>query len=64
MATKQAIIQSSQERILLADSGKFDAVRSAYFGDLSEISTIVTDSYLSAEWAEYLRSQGIALHLV
>ena len=64
VATKQAIIQSSQERILLADSGKFDAVRSAYFGDLSEISTIVTDSNLSAEWAEYLRSQGIALHLV
>ncbi len=64
VATKQAIIRSSQEKILLADSSKFDAVRSAYFGDLTDITAIVTDKNISNDWREYLSSLDIKLYIV
>lgn len=62
--TKQTVIKSSDEKILLADSSKFDRVRSSYFCDLSDITTIVTDTLLSKEWQDYILSLGIILHLV
>ncbi|WP_243116506.1 DeoR/GlpR family DNA-binding transcription regulator [Hydrogenoanaerobacterium saccharovorans] len=62
--TKRAILKSSLEKILVADSSKFDVVRSAYFCDLSQINTIVTDSGLSDEWKHRLTAMGITLHLV
>lgn len=64
IATKQAIINSSLERILVADSSKFGKLCSAYYGDLSDIHTIVTDSNLSDEWRDYIVSLDITLHLV
>lgn len=62
--TKQAIIRSSLEKILLCDSSKFGIVRPAYFCDLSEIDAIVTDRGLSEEWRQRIASMGITLHLV
>lgn len=62
--TKRAILRSSLQKILVADSSKFGAVRPAYFCDLSEISAIVTDKGLSQEWRERITELGIALHLV
>ncbi|WP_312642212.1 DeoR/GlpR family DNA-binding transcription regulator [Hydrogenoanaerobacterium sp.] len=61
--TKRAILKSSLERILVADSSKFDVVRPAYFCDLSEINTIITDSGLSEEWKQRITDMGIVLHL-
>ena len=60
---KKASIRSSLERILLVDSSKFGTIQPAYFADLSEISTVVTDSGIPAEYAEHIRSLGIALHI-
>lgn len=62
--TKQAIINSSVEKILLADSTKFDLVRSSYFSDLNQIDTIITDSGISEQWQEYLRNMNIKLYIV
>lgn len=62
--TKHAIIDSSLEKILMADSNKFGKVHSSYFCELSDITTIITDTLLSEEWQEYILSLGITLHLV
>lgn len=61
--TKQAVLKSSLERVLVADSSKFGKVRPAYFCDLREIHAVVTDSGLSGEWRQRLEEQGIRLYL-
>ena len=61
---KRAALESSQERILLVDSSKMGKVRSAYYADLSDFDTIVTDSGISEEYAAMIRSHGITLHIV
>ena len=61
VATKRAVIKSSVEKILLADSDKFDVVKSSYFADLSEFNTIITDSNLSDEWINHIKDLGIKL---
>jgi DeoR family deoxyribose operon repressor len=60
---KKASIRSSLERILLVDSSKFGTIQPAYFADLSEITAVVTDSGIPAEYAEHIRGLGIALHV-
>ena len=60
---KRAAIRSSLERILVADSSKFASIQPAYFADLSEITAVVTDSDISAEYADHLRRLGITLHI-
>lgn len=64
LANKQCAIRSSLNIILLADSSKFGHVRSAYFGELDEIDSIVTDSNISEEWRELIKSKGIKLYIV
>lgn len=63
VATKRAVIDSSQQRILLVDSGKFDQVRPSYFCELDDIQVIVSDTNLSQDWQQYIRSKGITLYL-
>jgi DeoR family deoxyribose operon repressor len=60
---KKAAIRSSLERILLVDSSKFGTIQPAYFADLSEFTSVVTDSGIPTEYAEHIRSLGIALHI-
>ncbi len=62
--TKKAILESSVQKILLADSSKFDMVKSAYFCELHDISDVVTDSGLSEEWRQTLANMGITVHIV
>lgn len=62
--TKKAILRSAKQHILVADSSKFGVVRSAYFCDLSDIDTVVTDSGLAPEWVTLLESRGITLYRV
>lgn len=61
--TKQAVMKSSIQKILVADSSKFGIVRSAYFGELDQFSDIVTDEGLSDEWRQVIAEMGIGLHL-
>lgn len=56
---KRAILDSSQNKILVADSSKFDVVRTAYFADLKEIDTIITDAGIPSDWVDYCQSIGI-----
>ncbi|ROR31883.1 DeoR family transcriptional regulator [Mobilisporobacter senegalensis] len=59
--TKNAIMKSAVDKILLADSSKFGMVRSSYFAELSDFQTIITDSKLSSGWIDYIRKIGIEL---
>lgn len=61
--TKNAVIKSSSEKILVADSSKFGLIRSSHFCDLADINVIVTDDNLSDEWKERILGKGISLYL-
>ena len=62
--TKKACIASGAEVILLVDSTKFGAVKSAYFANLSDFDTIITDTNLSPEWENIINSMGIKLYKI
>ena len=52
---KRAMIASSAQNILLADSSKFGLVKANHFADMDDIDLIITDNKLSAEWQNYLQ---------
>ena len=62
--TKRTALRSSQIKILLTDSTKFNMIRSSYFADLKDIDVIVTDTNLSQEWKALIKECNITLHLV
>lgn len=62
--TKNAIIHSAVQRILVADSSKFGKVKSSYFADLHDFQLIITDNGLSSGWADYISKLGIELIMV
>ncbi len=61
LATKHAIMESCLQKILLADSSKFDKIQSVYFADLKDFDTVITDTGLSEQWREHIISLGIEL---
>ncbi len=62
--TKNAILSSSVEKILLVDSEKFGIVKSAYFADLNTFTTIITDNGISNEWKDIIEEMKIQLIIV
>jgi DeoR family transcriptional regulator, deoxyribose operon repressor len=62
--TKHAILKSSLQVILVADSSKFDKIRPAYFCDVNHINTVITDDGITPEWVETLEFLGVELHIV
>jgi DeoR family deoxyribose operon repressor len=64
VATKKAIMDSSVEKILLFDSSKFNQVKPAYFGDLTDFDVIITDNDISDEWRELISAHNIKLYTV
>ncbi|SHO48717.1 DeoR/GlpR family DNA-binding transcription regulator [Anaerocolumna xylanovorans] len=62
--TKLAIMQSSVEKILIFDSSKFNQVKPAYIGSLTDFNTIITDDKIPEEWKELIQSKNIKLHIV
>ncbi len=62
--TKNAIIDSSVTKILLADSSKFGAIRTAYFAQLNDFDIIITDTKLPQTWVDYINNLGIKLYRV
>ncbi len=62
--TKKAAMSSSLTTILVADSSKFGLIRSAYVAPLNSINIIITDSGITNEWKDIIKSQGIKLYIV
>jgi DeoR family deoxyribose operon repressor len=61
---KKAVLESSLKKILVADSSKFGTVKTVFFSPMDELDMIITDTGLSAEWAELIRNKGIELVVV
>ena len=64
LACKREILKAGVERILLADSSKVGKVEPCFFGELTSFEKIITDTGLSKEWCDLVRSKGIELVLV
>ena len=64
VATKQAVLDSASEKILVADSTKFDKIRPNYYAPFTCVDTVITDDGLSRSWQEYIEELGIKLYLV
>lgn len=61
---KLASIRSALTKILLADSTKFGKVRPSYFAQLSDFDIIITDSGISQDWIDFIKSLDITLYVV
>ena len=61
---KQTCIDSSLQKILLADSKKFGQIRPAYFTTFEKIDMVITDSGISQEWCKIMNNMGITLQIV
>jgi DeoR family deoxyribose operon repressor len=61
---KQAMIESSKERILLTDSTKFGKVSTCLFSKINDFTTVITDNGIPDEYANYISSNGVELIIV
>ena len=58
---KQAMMASAKQTILAMDSHKFNKTAFITVGDLSQVSTVVTDHDPGPQWRELLKEQGVRL---
>lgn len=56
---KKAILKSARQKILAADSSKFDKISFTKIGDFSDIDLIVTDNPLEERWKKILSNNGV-----
>lgn len=64
VANKRSFLESSEKKILLADSSKFDVVKANHFAELDDIDMIITDSGIPLNWKEYLQKENIELKII
>ena len=62
--TKRAVMESSLQKVLVADSSKIDVVHRDVFAELQEFDRLITDADLSAEDRSRIESSGLKLNLV
>jgi len=62
--TKQAILESAAERILVTDSSKFGVVTTCFIAELEEFHKVITDQDLTEEWQKRIKDLGIELVMV
>lgn len=62
--TKQSIMESGAERILLTDSSKFGLVKACFFADISSFDKVITDQHISKEWQQRIEDLGIELVMI
>jgi DeoR family deoxyribose operon repressor len=64
IGVKQASIESSYQKILLADSKKFGQIKPAYFTSLEVIDMVITDTGINPEWVKIMENIGITVQVV
>jgi DeoR family deoxyribose operon repressor len=60
---RKAVINSSDTKILVADSSKFGDVKIGHFAELSDFNVIVTDPGIPREYIDIINDMGITLHI-
>lgn len=63
-AIKQAAIASSLSLFLLVDSTKFGVVKTAFFTDIEDFQTIITDTEIPPEYEKMITNAGADLYKV
>lgn len=58
---KREVMKVSQEVYIVADSSKFDQVKMAYFADVDQVGTVITDNDLFASDEAWLNELGVKL---
>jgi DeoR family deoxyribose operon repressor len=61
---KNAAINSSHTRILLADSSKFDQVKIAHFADVRDFDIIITDTGVPRRYIDIAEELGVKMYCV
>ncbi|MDR2095114.1 MAG: DeoR/GlpR family DNA-binding transcription regulator [Treponema sp.] len=61
---KQAMIESSKEKILLVDSSKYNKVSTCLFAKIEDFTMVITDPGIPDEYAQYIRTAGVELSIV
>lgn len=61
---KQAVMGSSQQKILMIDSSKFGLVRPCYFAEPDDFDVIITDDNIPDRYRQYIEKKGIELIIV
>jgi DeoR family deoxyribose operon repressor len=61
---KKAVIKSSETKVLLVDSSKFDQVKIAHIGELKDFDIIITDTGVPQRYVDITRELGIQMYCV
>ena len=61
---KKAMIESSAQNIILADSSKFGLVKANHFADIPDMDLVITDTNLPAGWKKILANAQTQLKMV
>ncbi|GHV28744.1 DeoR family transcriptional regulator [Spirochaetia bacterium] len=64
VTVKKTVLSSAMKKILVADSSKFGTVKTVFFASMDELDMIITDTGLSPEWIEIIKSKEIELVIV
>ena len=64
LAVKKEMLKSSNKKILLVDSSKFNKVHSTLFAEITDFDIIVSDSNIPEEYKSYCKKNKIELILV
>jgi len=64
LSVKKEMIKSSDKKILLVDSSKFNKVHSTLFAKLTDFDIIISDSKIPDDYKKYCRKNKIELILV
>ena len=62
--TKRAIMETSNQKILLADSSKFGKITNSFFANLRDFDVIITDTSISQYYKDYLIDSGKIIYIV
>lgn len=61
VAVKQQVMRQARQSMLLADHSKFDAVRTAHFGALSDFHCVVSDKKIPRAYRDAIEACGAQL---
>jgi DeoR family deoxyribose operon repressor len=61
---KRAIINSSETKVLLVDSSKFDQVKIAHFAEMEDFDIIITNTGVPQRYVDVARELGIQMYCV
>jgi DeoR family deoxyribose operon repressor len=62
--TKKAIMETSNQKILLADSSKFGKITNSFFANLDDFDIVITDKDISQYYKKFLEDTGKIIYIV